>query len=200
MKINTRSNVDDVVKGMKKAYKDQMPYATSKAINEVTKLAKKEVDKQIRTLDNPTSFTTKASFVSFSNKNKTPIQAIVGVKDIQAKYLQYAEDGGTSRAKGKAKPVPTSTSKNKYGNLARGTTKKIGNGKVFSGTPAGRPAGIYQRMGTKKNPKLKMLASWHASTQHTPHMRIGDRVRLIVDRNFEKELKKQVAAAIASAK
>lgn len=201
MKINVRSNVDSIAKGMERKYKKQMPYATSKAINVVTKSAQKEVDRQIKTLDNPTPFTVKGSFVKLSNKNQSPIYAIVGVKDKQAKYLEYTEEGGTSRATGKAKPVPVPSSKNKYGNLPRGTTKKIGKGKVFSGTPKGRTiAGIYQRAGTKKNPKLRMLASWHSSTQHHKRTRIGERVRLRVRRDFERELMRQVAAAIKTAR
>ena len=203
MKINIRSNVDDVVRNIERKYRKQIPYATSKAINEVAKKARVEVDRQIKSLDNPTPFTLKASFVKYSNKNQSPIKAIVGVKDIQEEYLKYAEEGGVSRPnKGKAKPVPTSGSKNKYGNLPKTTTKQIGKGKVFSGTPKGgnRPPGIYKRMGQKGRKNLKMLASWHESTQHTQKMRVGDRVRIRVQREFEKELRKQVADAIRTAR
>lgn len=202
MKVNVRSNIDEFNASLDKVAKKQMPYATSKAINEVAKKAKGAIEKEIKAkVDSPTAFTTKGAFISYSNKNQSPIQAIVGVKDKQAGYLKYVEEGGVSPAKGRAKPVPTSSSKNKYGNLARGITKKVGQGKVFSGTPrGGRPGGIYQRMGTKKNPKLKMLASWHKSTQHDRRMRMGERVRLIVNRNMDKELRKQVSAAIKSAR
>lgn len=196
--IKIGSNIRDFTKGLTRLQKKQMPYATSKAINKIAKeKAEPAITKELRRLDNPIPFTIKGTFVKYSNKNQRPITAIVGVKDIQAKYLIHAEEGGISKAKGKAKPVPTSSAKNKYGNLPKSKTEAIGKGKVFSDKPrGGRPGGIYQRMGTKKNPKLKMIASWHRSTRHTPQIRIGARVRIAVDRNFNKELAKQLASAM----
>ncbi len=203
MKINIRSNIDEFKRGLDRVAKKQVPYATSKAVNEVAKKAQKEIQKQINTLENPVAFTKKSTFISYSNKNQRPITAIVGVKDKQAKYLHYVEDGGVSIAIGKAKPVPMSTFKNKAGNIPKGKLKRIlsDNKRYFSGTPkgGGRPGGLYQRLGTttnKKSPKLRMLAKWERSTKHTQRTRIGDRVRIRVDREINKELMRQIAAAI----
>ena len=199
MNINIRGNVDKTLRDMRNIAKSQVPYATSKAINEIAKMCEKEILKQInQNINNPTAFTKKAVFVSYSNKNQSPIRATVGIKDKQAEYLIFVEEGGISVATGKAKPVPTSSSKNRFGNLPKSKTKAIGNGKVFSGKPSGRPGGIYQRMGTKRKPKLKMIASWQHSTRHTPRTRFAVRVMLIVKRNVEKVLRKQMALAISS--
>ena len=210
MKINVRADTDAVVRAMGKIAKTQAPYAISQAINEVAKLCEKEIQKQLKTkVNNPTTFTKNSTFVSYANKRQSPIKATVGVKDKQAEYLIYVEEGGISVAKGKAKPVPTSGSKNKYGNLAKGATKKIppkgtktkGPGSIFSGEPrGGRVGGIYKRMGTKKNPRLKQIANWQHSTRHTPRTRFTSRVLMIVARNMEKVLIKKMAAAIATAR
>ena len=194
--INVRGNVDRFIKDIDRVAKKQMPYATSMAINTVARKAEIEIMKQLKTLDRPVSYTLNSSFVSPSNKNKKPISATVGIKDRQSKYLQYVEYGGTSIPNGRAKPVPTRSSANAHGNLPRGTTKKIGTAKVFSGSPPGRPSGVYQKMGTKKNPKLKMLAHWEPATQHNKRTRIEERVRIVVERNFDKELEKQFRAAV----
>ena len=206
MKINIRGNTDRVIRDMGRFAKQQAPYATSKAINAVAKKAVKEIDKQIKAkIDNPTAFTVKATFISYSNKNKKPITAIVGVKDKQAKYLEFVEEGGVSIAIGKAKPVPVWAFTNKAGNIPRGKIKRILSDKkrYFSGTPLGgnRPAGLYQRLGTtsnKSSPKLRMLASWHKKTRHRPRTRFGERVALRVHRDFEKELRKHIMLAFNS--
>jgi hypothetical protein len=204
MKINVRSNTDKIIKEMGSKAKKQAPYATSKAINVVAKSCQKEIQKQINSqIDNPTAFTKKGTFVKYSNKNDKPIVAIVGINDIQARYLLYVEDGGVSIAIGKAKPVPVDSFKNKAGNIPRGKIKRILSDKkrYFSGTPngGGRPSGLYQRPGTTSNarsPKLRMLASWQKQTRHTPRTRFGERVALRVHRDIEKELRRQIIAAM----
>jgi len=197
MKINIRSNADKVAKSMTDFAKRQAPYAISKAINEVAKSAEKEIQKQINSqIDNPTAFTKKSTFISYSNKNQSPIGAIVGIKDKQAEYMQYPELGGISKAlSGKNKPVPVSSFKNKAGNIPRGKIKKLlaDKSRYFSGTPNGRPAGLYER--TKKG-GLRQLAHWERQTSHKPRTRFGERVALIVQRNIDKELRSQMAAAM----
>lgn len=199
--IDIRSNVDKIAKEMREA-KKQIPYATSLAINETLDKADKDVEREVKAkVQNPTSFTTKSTFKQYSNKNNKPIAGTVGVKDIQAGYLKYVEEGGTSPASGKAKPIPTTAYKNKYGNLPKSKTSQIdSNPKMFSGTPngGGRAGGIYLRAGTKKKPKLKMVATWRQSTQHSKRMRIGEVVRKRVDRDFVKILKKKIDAAMKS--
>ena len=204
MKIDIRGNVKEITKGMSRIAKKQVPYAVSKTINEVAKLCQRELQKQIKIhIKNPTAFTKKSTFISYSNKNQSPIRAIVGIKDKQAEFLIYVEEGGISVATGKSKPVPVAAFKNKFGNIPyKKIGKLLGNkDKYFSGTPAGgnRPAGLYQRSNTKKGGnKLKLLASWQKSTKHVKHTRFAERVALIVARNFDKVLRKQMALAIGS--
>lgn len=207
MKIDIRSNIEQFKKDLKKDAK-HLPFATSKAINAVTEKAKKAIDQEInRAIDNPVAFTKKGSFISYSNKYKEPITAIVGIKDKQSEYLKFTEEGGISRATGKAKPVPFDAIKNKFGNIPKGKIKRMLSDKrrYFSGIPKGgnRPGGIYQRLGTTRSSggqRLKMIAMWESETRHNKTTRFGERVKVIVDRNMVKELQKQIRSAIDSAK
>ena len=198
MKINIRSNTDAIVKEMGRVAKKQVPYATSKAINAIAKLGEEEIKKQINSkIDNPVAYTKKSTFVKYSNKNDKPISAIVGIKDKQAEYMIYLEEGGVSKARRKNKPVPQKSFANKAGNIPRGKIARLraNKTKYFSGSPlgSGRPAGVYQRM---KGGKLRQLATWVKETRHEPRTRFGDRFRLIVDRKLDRELRKQVVAAL----
>ena len=206
MKFDIRGNTNEITKGMSRIAKKQVPYATSKAINEVAKKAEREITKEIGAkIHNPTAFTKKGTFVKYSNKNVTPITAIVGVKDKQAEYMEYAEKGGISKASsGKNKPVPTTALKNKFGNIPRGKVGRMrANKKKFLfGKPQGfggnRGTGIYERTGPKGRRGLRELASWHKSGRYTSLTRFEERVGLRVRREIGKELRKQMALAIAS--
>lgn len=217
VKIDIRASVDELTKTMNKLAKQQMPYAVSKAINVMVDAGKKAAERQIATLDNPVAFTKRAVFVSYSNKAKRPITGMVGIKDIQAGYLQYMEEGGVSPASGKAKPVPASSAKNTAGNMPKGKVKKVlsDTEKYFTGTPkgGGRPGGIYQRLGKRQARKrvrngqtgsvyrshqLKQVAHWEESTHHTAKIRIGERIRVITERKIRAEITRQVNAAMRS--
>lgn len=205
MRISAKSNIKQFMKDLDRTAKKQMPYATSKAINAVAKAAEKEINKQIGTLDNPTPLTKKSTFVKPSHKRQNPIEAIVGVKDIQAEYMQYPEYGGVSKPKkGGAKPVPSTAHKNKYGNLPRGKIKRLlaKKDKYFSGKPKGHtlPSGVYKRLGRKGRANIQMVAVWKEETKHTPQIRIGERVRLRVERDFSKILRREFRKAMDSAK
>lgn len=87
----------------------------------------------IRGVDRPTAFTNNASgrLVASSGAKHG---GKVFIKPIQAEYLRYIIEGGTSNAK---KPIPFKTIENKYGNMPRGFTRRAGitgakiNGKSF---------------------------------------------------------------------
>lgn len=203
MKIDVRSNIKEVTRQMRKVVKEQVPKAVSIAIDQVAMAARRDMEEHIlQEVDNPVAFTKKATFFSGSSKNRLPVTATVGIKDKQAEYLNYVEHGGTSAAKGTAKPVPTSKMKNKFGNIPRGKISRIlkKRSKYFSGVPKGsdRPAGVYQRMGSKKNPKLRMLASWKKSTHHSPRMRLAEIVQRRVNRDMNKQLRKTFAKYVSN--
>jgi len=122
---------------------------------------KKAVDSKMdSSLDKPTPFTKKAVRVKAATKRH--LVAYVTIAPLQAKYLRYAIKGGQRTPKKRAILLPVGQRVNKYGNMGR---KVVGNllrsNKTFSGIPRGRQTpGIYKRMGTKKNPKLKLMVSF----------------------------------------
>ena len=206
MKLDIRGNVKEITKDMSRIAKKQVPYAVSKAINEVAKSAQKVIQQEIKAkLHEPTAFTKKGTFIAYSNKNKKPITAIVGIKDKQSKYLEPVEYGGVSKTlSGKSKPVPTTALKNKAGNIPRGKIGRMraNKKKYLFGKPQGfggnRGVGVYERTGPKGRKGLRELASWHKSGRYVSLTRFEERVRLRVNRDIGKKLRYEMAAAIAS--
>lgn len=198
MIINVTSNVKQFTSQMNIFARQRLPKAVRRAVNETAKIAKKGMEQEVKAkVDRPVPFTTNrnATFISYARDSQLDKTAIIGYRDKQAEYLGYVEEGGVSRAPGKAKPVPTNAYKNAHGNLPKTKTAQIGNGKVFSGKPNGRPGGIYVRGGNKRKRTLKQIAHWETATRHTPRMRVGARVRILVERNINKLLAQKIAEA-----
>lgn len=171
MQFGIKSNVREVERGLNDVARRQIPYATAVAINDVLKDIKRNSEKRLRRqLDRPTPFTMKAFRIRFANKRT--LTGMVFVAPIQAKYLHWAEDGGTRSPKGRAIAVPVKQRLNKYGNMPKGALKRaLAKPTVFAGAPKGRPGapGIYQRMG-KANSKLKLLASFEPIARYKPRL------------------------------
>jgi len=93
--INIKSNIDEVIKQISIAKKEQIPYAISLAVNETAQDIATEVTEQMpRFIDRPTPFTLKA-YLSASGKwkgkraNKRDLTAIIQAGEIQAEYLAF---------------------------------------------------------------------------------------------------------------
>ena len=215
--INVRSNIQEFSKGVERTSKKHLPYAVSVAINNTALKAQQELIKHTKVkVHMPVAFTSRnATFVIRSSKYDSPISATVGFKDRQASYLKYLETGGVSTSStGAMKPVPVDKYKNKFGNLPKKRIDKLLANKeqYFSGYPAGGgEPGVFKRLGKRvkrqrkrggdsatvyQSYKLERVATWEQSTTHKPVTRYGERVQIIVDRNFSKELKKQFDAAL----
>lgn len=171
MQFGISSNIKEIERGLNDVARNQVPYATSVAINDVLKDIKRNSEKRLkRQLDRPTPFTMKAFRIKYANKRT--LTGMVYAAHIQEKYLQWAEEGGSRKPKGRAIPVPVRQRLNKYGNVPKGALKRaLAKPNVFSGAPKGRPgaAGIYQRVG-KNNSKLKLLASYETVARYKPRL------------------------------
>lgn len=201
MRINVRANGAEFLSALRAVGSRQMPYATTLAINSTAKDARPAITRQLKRLKMPTPFTLRGTFVKLANKRDRPITAVVGVKDIQAKYLEFVELGGERTLNGKAIPVPSTRAKNARGNLPRNKIRRAlsNSARYFSGVPRGgsRPAGVYQRVGKKR---LRQIATWHTSTQHTPQINIGESVLRRVRRSFSVNLRRAVRRVVATAR
>jgi len=201
MQFGIKSNVDEVARGLNDVARRQMPYAVSVAINDVLKDIKRNSEKRLkRQLDRPTPFTMKAFGIRYANKRT--LTGKIFVKDIQAKYLKWAEDGGSRKPKGRAIAVPVKQRLNKYGNMPKGALKRaIAKPTVFTGTPKGRPdaPGVYQRMG-KGGGKLKLLASFEPIAKYKPRLGFKRGARRTAEARLPGALYRALTKAIANAR
>lgn len=176
MRLSLRHNVKQVRRDLSDAARRQLPFAVAVMLNDVAAQVKTAGERAIvRRLDRPTAFTRRAFMVL--RARKSALAAEVRAKRIQADYLATQEFGGTRRAKRKARPVPTTVRRNKFGNLSRREVQKLLSKKnVFSGVPkgGGRPGGIYQRLGASSDRPggydLRLLVTWSPRQQYRPRL------------------------------
>ena len=181
MQISVVANTKQLTKHLNRIQKKQIPFATSKALNDVAFDARSYVQKSLpRRLDRPTKGI--ISSVQVQKSKKKNLVATVGFAGLGFKSTKWSESpaeimrrhikGGTRTPQGKAIPVPIARNLklNKFGNMPRTKIKTLLSkpDKYFSGQPKGRDAGIYERTKrTKQKPgKLRMLISWEPRTQY----------------------------------
>ena len=207
-------------------YKDQLPFASSNAINKTAFDIRTALNKgTLGAFDRPTNFTQKAFLVTKSKKNNlvahTFAQDQAG-KD-RARYLRFGVKGGQRIPKGfelyfgglpddgTIQPnsyfYPTSFIKyDKHGNVTRSTLKRIskgisGNprGGFFIGTPAnnrGKPPGIYRRS------REQLFPFFIASTRKPNYESIFNIEQIaekVVQRRFNQHFDKAMSKAIQTA-
>ena len=181
MQMSVVANTKQLTKHLNKIQRKQIPFATSKALNDVAFDSRSFIQKSLpRRLDRPTKGI--ISSVQVQKSKKKNLVAIVGFAGLGFKSTNWSESpakimrrhikGGTRSPEGKAIPVPivNNLKLNKFGNMPRTKIKTLlaKPDKYFSGQPKGRDAGIYERIKrTKRKPgKLKMLINWEPTTQY----------------------------------
>ena len=208
MQISVVANTKQLTKHLNRIQRKQIPFATSKALNDVAFDCRSFIQKSLpRRLDRPTKGI--ISSVQVEKSKKKNLVATVGFAGLGFKSTKWSESpaeimrrhikGGTRTPQGKAIPVPIARNLklNKFGNMPRTKIKTLlaKPDKYFSGQPKGRDAGIYERIKrTKRKPgKLKMLISWEPRTQYQ-----GGRfpLRKIVELAVKKKYRKRFDAAL----
>ena len=198
--INIKSNVKDVTKWLNRVERKQIPYATQLAINSTAfDVMRKERADMSKHIQNPTRFTETGVVVEKATKQN--LTATVKIPDNRADYMQYAVFGGSRPPKGRANVFPRAARLNKFGNLSkRFVSMNLAKPKIFSGQPAGRKPGIYQRMGTKRKPKLRMLAEWGGIANYQKRYPFHDIAQREVNKVFDKNFSKGFDKAMQGAK
>lgn len=144
--------------------KEHIPFALARALQDVGQVGKKNLNKELTSsFESPTKFTQRGAFGTDVEKGETSVR--VGVKDIQAEYLDAEFFGGNrtrrpfeSRLKtkfGSKYVVPTDVvKKDRFGNVPAKTiisilrnAEKSANGFYSTGD------GIYFRQPSKKRGK-----------------------------------------------
>ena len=209
MQISVVANTKQLTKHLNRIQRKQIPFATSKALNNVAFDCRSFIQKSLpRKLDRPTKGI--ISSVQVQKSKKKNLVAIVGFaglgfrstkwKESPAKIMSKHISGGTRASQGKAIPVPIvrNLKLNKFGNLPRTKIKTLlaKSDKYFSGQPKGRDAGVYERIKTKSKRGLKMLVNWEKTTQYQ-----GGRfpLRKIVELAVKKKYRMRFDAALNNA-
>lgn len=227
MKLDIRDNIKEVTKGLSRTQRKQIPFAASRAINDLLfPLAKKELPREMDdTFKGGATGFTKRAF-RYAKSNKKNLSAIVFAGPKQDEYLKFMVDGGT-RFPGKgslfkrgsrALVVSTKNSKlNKYGNIPKATRDKIfdDDKKFFKGIPKGakfQSEGIWERYGrqrwSKKEKKkiggrIRMVAAYKQRAQYQPLFPFAEVAGNVVfsrDDGFARKFRRRLEQALATAR
>lgn len=205
MRFTVQSDLERLTKRLTNIQREQVPFATSMALNTVAGDVANAITVQMsRHLDNPTPFTEKAyqgRRNTFKGQRATKRKLFVDIipGKIQESYLKFQIEGGTRRPAQTAIFVPTRVSpKNKHGNVTRGQRKNMiaGKGKFFSAGPREeKTAGVYKRTGETIQP----MAFYVDSADYKPIFPIdkiaGGVVKNRFGLRFDQALKRALATA-----
>lgn len=209
--ISVKSNVQEIAKSLSRRHKKQVPFAASRALNDVAFSARKESNLQTNKIfkGGATAFTRRAFLAKKSHK--TRLFSEVFVNDSHS-YMSYQIEGGNRFPKNQAVRVPTNNTKlNKYGNSSKAKLKAFMNNKdkYFSGVPKGMPdagAGIWERYGrkTKKGgQRIRMVSAFQPKATYKPKFPFEKIVGGVVADpvlGFGTRFRKHLDAAVRSAR
>lgn len=199
MQISTQIEIKKVSRFIAGVHKKQIPFAAAQALNDTAAQARLEaMDKMARYIDRPTPWTKKG--IIYKRANKRTLFAEVVILDNRWKYLKHQVQGGVRHPANRAIAVPVEQKRNQYGNMTRGAVNKLlANPNVFSGVVAGH-AGIFKRMGGKRNPRLKMLVRWIPVAEYQARFPYHSIVRKSVQKTFTRNFSRRLTAAIRTAR
>ncbi len=123
IKVKLQSSVNDIIGKRMAQIKQQQAVVLNAAAVAAAESMRKDIETRI---DNPTPFTANAVYRSKASPSK--LYSVVMIKDIQAKYLSMLITGGVSTS---VKPIPTSWTVDKHGNLPRNASKSWKRGKKY---------------------------------------------------------------------
>ncbi len=200
----------------------QYEFAVAKALTDTAREVRDAMPAEAaKALDEPTSFTRSGFY--FKPARKTQLTAVVGVKDIQARYLIYAVQGGRRAPKRKALRLPADVQLDTHGNMPRGLVRQLvarakANKRatktqaarfgvsqeldLFYGEPGdGRPAGVYKRIVQgDKHTLLPMVVFPKQEANYEKRFDFYGIADAVVRRRFVPNLRRAMAQAKASAR
>lgn len=208
IEISIRTNIKALEKTLNDLAYKQLPFATAQALTALGRIVQGEEKKALPgVFDKPTPFTINSIGVIPARKDN--LQATVFVKDIAAAYLAPYEFGGKNKLNSKALLKPIQQGVNQYGNLPRSKTAQLkAKANVFVGKVKGKGKGgqeidgIWQRVKAAKGrpASIKLLIRFTDAHDATQHMNYRQRAELLVRANFDREMGKALAKAIATAR
>lgn len=192
MQISVKADIKRLTRGLNDIQKKQIPFATSRALNDVAAtIAMKSLRQKAQEVfeGGATGFT-KTGF-RYEKGNKNNLMSKVFIEGARAEYLKFMIDGGTRFPKNRAIMIPTKHTKlTKLGNIKRSEYAKIINNraKYFSGIPKGMQGaafeGIWERYGrqtkARTGQRIRMVAKYRGRAQYQPKFPYADTVAGVV--------------------
>ncbi|TPN79975.1 hypothetical protein [Mesorhizobium sp. B1-1-2] len=194
--ISFESNIREWTASMVAFERQQLPFATAKALTDVARLdVKPAIERQIDAVFvKPVEFTRRG--VAYRPANKSGLASKVLIMNVQQSYLEIEEYGGVRTPKKRALAMPAGQKVNAYGNLPRGTVQRLlARRDTFSGRVNGH-GGIWQR--TRKG--LKLLVAWRDQASYSPRFGFYETARAAAELHFPRRFDAALSQALASAR
>jgi len=223
MKIGVQVNGLDTLIARMAGMSRQIPFATSKALNETGKRVAAAMPEEIeRAIENPTAFTKKGVRVlRYANKNK--LEVTVGFMAAQAKYMKYQVEGGVRDPGRAGLKLPAAIQLNQYGNIPRGviaqliavarkeqglkraTSRKVqvsAKVELFYGDPQERggktwPRGIYK---IANGALIPLIIFPQTVARYRPRFDFYGKANQVIEREWQSQFSTALADAIRTAK
>ena len=217
IQINVKSNIADVSRGLSRVHRKQIPFAASRALNDVAFEAgpkgKVLADKADKTFQGGATRFTQRGF-KVKKSTKRDLTAIVFVDEAQAKYMRFQIRGGTRFPLRNALMISTDKTRlNRFGNITPATYKQMINNrtKYFKGVPKGKSGqnyeGIWERYGRNKRypggQRIRMVARYIDKAQYRPLFPFGETVEGVVfsqQSGIAVRFRKRLAEALRTAR
>lgn len=213
MQVVVKDNIAEITKNLDRKYRKQIPFAASRALNDVAKAARLENNKQTSAVfEGGAVGHTKRAF-KYKTTNKRELAAVVFIDPKTHKYMEFMIAGGTRFPNNKAILTSTYKSKlNRYGNFTKGTMAQMLDDKTkfFKGVPKGQPnagEGIWERYGRSKSypsgRRIRKVGAYIDHAQYRPIFPFGTFTEGVVfsrDKGFAKAFRERLAQAISTAR
>jgi len=194
MDLSVKSNIKEFSKNLTNVQKNQLPFATSRALNDTAIDVQNAEVKGIQVRFNnrkkwwmkrqPTGVK-----VSFSDKRKLWVDIYTN-----AKFAKIQEEGGIKTPKGRAIAIPAEGLPKRL-RKAGGARKLLqSNKKAFS-----TPKGIFKRRGKKRYPIIQQF-SYATSVTVKPRFKFHKTAEVATNRKFKRNFQKRLAEAIKTAR
>ncbi|WP_162243593.1 hypothetical protein [Rhizobium sp. Leaf386] len=187
---------------MKAFERKQIPFALASALTETARWdVKPAIERQIEiAFENPVAFT--KTGVAYRWASKSLLVSSVLIKDIQKRYLLIEETGGVRVPEKRAIVMPVGQKVNAFGNLPKGTVKRLLAQKdVFSGRVNG-VGGIWKRTFNRKTKErgLQLLIAWEDKATYKPRFGFYDTAKASAELHFPRRFEEAFDRAIATAR
>ena len=222
MRVGITSNISMVVADTRQMHK-QMRFALAKALTDTARDAQAAMPQAAdASLQRPTRFTRQGFYSQRATKDV--LQAVVGVKPLQAEYLWYQVEGGVRVPRNVALRLPAVVDLTPEGNLPASTIRTLIQraraGKratkrqaqrfgvssqldLFYGEPGdGRPAGIYKRVviSSDRHQLVPIVLFPRRTAKYERRFDFHGVVEGVFKRDFERNLDAAWALALATAR